>query len=97
MAARLLTRSYNFSSTAAVSLATILNSANDTYISTLAIRTPLANAGTVYWRDALAGEDGGHLGPDEAVTFDLAGKFVRTADLWLRGAVDDDVEITAIG
>lgn len=97
MAARIKTRNYTFTSGDPVQLSAIVNSTLDTFIGTLAVRTPLANGNLVYWRDASGGQNGGHLGPDEAVTMDLYGKFVATTDLWFLGTSGDVIEITVIG
>jgi len=97
MAARFKTRSYTFINTNAISLQSILNYPQDNYISSVAVRAGKTNVGIVYWRDGLTGDDGGHLSTDEAITIDVAGKFIPTGDLWFRGAQDDKIELTVLG
>lgn len=97
MAARFKTKKVTLSGSP-ISLETILGTTKlDYYLSTFTLRAGASNAGTVYWRDASAGQDGGYLDAQEASSFDLSGKFVPAADFWIDGTLNDTVYITVVG
>jgi len=78
------------------SLADIINSAGDTFISSLTLRTKSTNVGNVTWADSATGAIGGYLDAGEAASFDLSGKFIKTTDVYLTGTQNDVVYITVI-
>lgn len=83
MAARIKTITYTFTNTDAVSLATIINSPNDNYLSSLTLRAHRSNSGDIQWYDRGGTAVGGFLDAGEAVSFDLVGKFVGSTELKL--------------
>lgn len=99
MAARFRTIKYTFASTDPVLLSTIINNVNEVYVNAITIRAAAANTGTVYWTDgsALPNNEGGYLIGQEAVSFDLTGKFVATTSVALKGSTNDIVYITIMG
>lgn len=80
-----------------IQLADILNSAGDTYISSMTLRAGKTNSGDVTWVDTGSAGIGGYLEPREAASFDLAGKFIKTSDILISGESGDIVYITVIG
>jgi len=96
MAARLKTIKYTIPAAGESSLATILNSPLDLFISSFTLRAAAANAAALTWRDASGGPDGGYLDPREAASFDLSGKYVQASNLYIAGTVSDIVYITVI-
>jgi hypothetical protein len=95
VAARYKPKHYTFLSASPVSLGSILASPNDSYVGSITLRAASDNSQTLYWGDNT--ELGGYLRPGEAASFDLTGKFVATADIYLVGATNDEVYITVIG
>jgi hypothetical protein len=95
VAARFKPKAYTLTSTAAVSLSTILASPNDDYVGSITVRAAKANVGDVFWGDGTA--LGGYLQPKEAASFDLAGKFVSCKDIYFNGTQGDSIYITVIG
>lgn len=97
MAARFRPKKYTFTSTAAVSLFVALGSSvNDKYGQSVVMRADPSNAGNVYWQDA-AGDQGGYLDAQEAVSLDLTGMWVSTDDIYIQGSANDAVYITVLG
>lgn len=95
MAARFKTVAYTLTG-AATPLSSIINSAGDTFVSSLTLRADQANAGEVNWYDSATGAIGGYLEAREAASFDLTGKFIKTTDLYLNGTANDVVYLTVI-
>jgi len=96
MAARFKTITYTLPSTAAVSLETILNSTGDTYVSSLVVRTKADNTADITWEDS-GGSVGGYLQAGEAVSIDLTNKFVKTSEIFFKGAASNILYITVVG
>lgn len=94
MGARFKTIAYTIGA-APASLESIVNSAGDTFISSLTLRAGKQNVADIRWTDS-AGAIGGYLEAREAATFDLAGKFIKTSDLYIAGTASDVVYITVI-
>ncbi len=95
MAARFKTTLYTLTASP-VSLETILNSAPDTFVSSVTLRAGATNGGSLFWRDSATGANGGYLEPREAASFDLSGKFIRSSDFFLYGTAGDTVYITVM-
>lgn len=95
MATRFKTRLYTIPAGGVATLATILNSGNDNFISNITVRAESTNAGKIYWSDS--GQYGGYLDAREAVSVDLTGKFVATGDLSFHGTPGDKIYITVAG
>lgn len=94
MAARFKTVAHTLTGTA-TPLSDIINSAGDTFISSLTLRAGKSNGNDVTWTDT-ANAVGGYLEAREAASFDLAGKFVKTTDILIGGSASDVVYITVI-
>ncbi len=96
MSARFRTRKHTFTDTNDVALSTILGSTLEEFVGCVSFRAWKNNVSEVFWRDE-QGEDGGYLVPREASGWELGGAYVKTSDLFLRGAIGDIVYITVIG
>ena len=94
MAARFKTVAHTIGASPAT-LESIINSAGDTFISSLTLRAGKSNGSDVTWLDS-AGAIGGYLEAREAASFDLTGKFVKTTDIKIAGTAGDLVYITVV-
>ena len=95
MAARFKTVAYTLTGVA-TPLSDIINSAGDTFVSSLTLRAAKTNVADVTWTDSSGGATGGYLEPREAASFDLSGKFIKTTDIKFNGTLNDVVYITVI-
>lgn len=94
MSARFKTVAHTLSG-AVTPLSDIINSAGDTFISSLTVRAAKTNVADVTWKDS-SGAIGGYLEPREAASFELAVKFVKTTDVYFSGTAGDVIYITVI-
>jgi len=94
MSARVKTKLFTFTLTSH-NLGAVLNSPQDAYVGSLALRAHKENVGDITWDDG-TGDPGGYLEPREAVSFDLTGKFIATTSFNLAGTVGDKIYITVI-
>jgi hypothetical protein len=95
MAARFKTKLHTLDGTWET-IASIINSDNDTFLSSIDFRAHKANSGDVVWADVDASE-GGYLEAREAADWDLTNKFVKSSDIYVKGIVGDRVHITVLG
>jgi hypothetical protein len=95
MAARFKTKLHTLDGTWE-NLADILNSASDTFLSSVTIRAWKSNVGEVVWADADQSH-GGFLDPREAADWNLANKFIKSADICLMGTSGDKIYVTVTG
>ena len=96
MAARLKTKLHTLDGTWET-LASILNSSNDTFVSSIDIRAHPDNIGQVLWADADAGSPGGFLEARETADWDLVQKFIKSTDLFFQGTSGDKLYFTVTG
>ena len=77
-------------------LAEIVDSDNDTFLSSIDIRAHKSNAGEVVWADG-DGSHGGFLEAREAADWDLTNKFIRSSDIYVQGTSGDRIYVTVTG
>lgn len=95
MAARFRTIAHTIGA-ASQSLSAILANPHDDFVSNIVLRAKWDNVGRVFWTDNGVAY-GGYIEPREAVSMDLAGKYVSSKDLYIAGTQGDVVYITVVG
>lgn len=93
MAVRVITKKYTFGASGTVLLSSILGRPANTWIGSLSIRCDRLNASDLFWADE-GGEQGGFIGPTEAVTFDFGAGQTLVGMFRLYGDASDTIYIT---
>lgn len=94
MAAKIKPKDYTFSSTVAVSMSTILGAKD--FLSNVLVRADSSNTGNINIGDATVASTeniGGFLKKDEAISVDLANKFVDSDSMYLQAAANDRIHV----
>lgn len=90
-----VTRKYTFTvSGATVQLADILGRPTTHWLGSLAMRSGRTNVSDVFWKDGPTGQEGGYIGPSEAVTFDFGFEHAQCRTFSLIGTQGDIVYLT---
>jgi hypothetical protein len=93
VAVKIVTKTYTFGATGQALLAAIMDMPEKTWIGSLSVRSHRDNADDVFWADE-GGQQGGYIGPAEAVTMDFGEGQTLIRQFALYGASGDIIYLT---
>jgi hypothetical protein len=94
MSARLKTKLITLTGTAQ-SLSTLFGFTDETFFSSISLRSAPSNLYNITWSDE-NNDPGGVLEPGDAATIDVSGKFVKTTAFKLLGTAGEKVYVTLV-